>query len=115
MALAGLLHVYFKTISIQSELSLGILQFNDNPNSDGAPHIWLEINGQIIDNCFAYIPPEKGSQIFYFKMKEKILYVKEDPETTTRKLFSSDEVLSLLLVSKWQVLNHAILLLFMYR
>ena len=93
MALNGLLHLYFKTLSIQTKLVLGILQFNDNPNSDGAPHIWLEINGEIIDNCFAYIPGDRGRQALYFKMKEKILYVQEDPETTTRKLFSSDEVI----------------------
>ena len=72
---------------------MGLLQFDTKENSDATPHTWLNIEslGLPIDNTFMHIPPRNGKSMvdFWFKTKQVDLYVNEDPTTTKRKLFFS--------------------------
>ena len=70
-----------------------MLQFDTSENSDATPHTWLNVENldQPIDNSFVYIPPRNGKSMvnLWFKTKHVDLYVNEDPTTTKRKLFFS--------------------------
>lgn len=84
--ISGFLYRYFKYVNINVQLVSGVMTFTPSPESDATPYTWLNIIGDkphIIDNTYVHVP----NPAFFFKMKDKRLYVKEDPSETKRKLF----------------------------
>ena len=72
---------------------VGLLQFGTSPNADATPHTWLCFEGSDlpIDNTFVHFPAKNSNSNIdlFFKMKHIELYAKEDPTTTQRRLFFS--------------------------
>ena len=54
-------------------------------NSDGTPHVWLEVGDRPVENTFVFV--ESGDPDLFFRMKSEELYSKEDLNTSSRKLF----------------------------
>jgi hypothetical protein len=87
LTVCGLLQIYLRNLGIPSDIKCGVFAFSVAPNSDGTPHVWMEIEGKVIENTFLYIPSSKETQELVFKTKSEEFFFEEDLGVTQRKLF----------------------------
>lgn len=87
LTVCGLLHIYLRNLGIPSDLKCGVFAFSASANSDGTPHVWLNIDEKLVENTFLCIPNSKATQDLVFKTKSEEYYFEEDLALTQRKLF----------------------------
>jgi len=82
----GMLHFYFKSLAIDSELHCGTLRVG----GCGLPMAWLTVQGNLIDNTYHYWPCLRGG-VFnseLLNVKKEKFYYEEDPAASTVPLMT---------------------------
>ena len=65
---------------------------NDIEDYDGTPHVWLDINGNDIDNSYVDVPSSGQVTIdFVYNLRKRNKYVRENPWKTKHKLYLGQE------------------------
>ena len=97
LAVSALLKSYFKTLGIDTALIFGVTLWgkdsqNDIEDYDGTPHVWLDINGNDIDNSYVDVPSSGQVTIdFVYNLRKRNKYVRENPWKTKHKLYLGQE------------------------
>ena len=71
-------------MGVESDLIVGVLASPDDPTS-GMAHAWINVNGNVIDNAFAYDP--EGRDILFTFKDDVRMYHDECPVNTTRDMY----------------------------
>merc|ERR1719510_2276140 len=100
LAIAGLLTTYLKTLNINNvSLVFGIALWDKATQNDevfedyeGTPQVWLDVEGNDIDNAYVDIPTSDDITIdFIYNLRKLNKYVRENPWKTKHKLYLDQE------------------------
>jgi len=92
LAVASLLRHYLSIIGVDSRIVFGVLLWDESAREsafdyEGAPHVWLEVEGLPVDNVHVSFPASAEAQDHFWDCKQLESYCAEDPLRSTRKLF----------------------------
>lgn len=101
LAVAALLRQYLSVIQVSSDITFGVLLWEQAARSgsddfEGTPHVWLNIAGNPIDNNHVAFPANADNTEYFYECKRLNAYSQEDPLNTSLRLYlgSDDDEMS---------------------
>ena len=98
LAVSGLLKTYLNALDISKvSLVFGITLWDkstetDVDDYDGTPHVWLDVEGNDVDNSYVDVPSSGHVTIdFVYNLRQLNKYVREDPWKTKHRLYLGQE------------------------